>query len=216
MKKSLIVIALSTVAAFSAVAAEFVRPQLVCGKDAQFFRMVAKEILHFNRKPLEAASVKADCDKNNLYLTIAMADDDTLTEATQNQSQLRTFGDAIQIFLKSEKETYLWEFQLAPNGKKSCFFHYGAGRMFYPEPGSAFPDFTVVNKLQNGKWDVSVTIPLSIFRDKGLKFTADEKWTFMIVRHNFSRFHNDRETSSYPQAVHGTSNPEFFGELVLK
>lgn len=216
MKKNLILTALFTIAALSAAAAEFVRPQLVCGKDAQFFRMAAKEAIHFNRKPIESTSVKADCDKNNLYLTLSMVDDDTLTEATDNQTQLRSFGDAIQIFLKAEKETYLWEFQLSPNGKKSCFFHYGAGRMFYPEPGTAFPDFTVANTLKNGKWDVKVTIPLSIFRNKGLKFTADEKWTFMIVRHNYSRFHNERETSSYPQAIHGASNPEFFGELVLK
>lgn len=213
MKKS--IVAVCAVAMLSVSAAEFVRPQLFCGKDAENFRKIARLPEDFNRKPIENTTVKATCDKNNLYLEFTMDDDDTLTEAEKNQTQLRAQGDALQLFFKSEKETFLWEFQLSPNGKKSCFFHYGAGRMFYPEAGSAFPDFKVVNKLAKGKWNVEVTIPLSIFREKGFKFTNDEKWTFMFVRHNYSRFHNERDTSSYPQGIPGTSNPEFFGELVL-
>ena len=213
MKKS--IVAVCAVAMLSVSAAEFVRPQLFCGKDAENFRKIARLPEDFNRKPIENTTVKATCDKNNLYLEFTMDDDDTLTEAEKNQTQLRAQGDALQLFFKSEKETFLWEFQLSPNGKKSCFFHYGAGRMFYPEAGSAFPDFKVVNKLAKGKWNVEVTIPLSMFREKGFKFTNDEKWTFMFVRHNYSRFHNERDTSSYPQGIPGTSNPEFFGELVL-
>lgn len=216
MKNTIFTLAVCALTITGAVAAEFVRPQLVCGKDAQFFRKAAKLPEDFNRKPTEETSVKADCDKNNLYFSISMADDDTLTEAKMDQTQLRSCGDCIQIFLKAEKETWLWEFQISPNGKKSCFFHYGAGRMFYPENGSTFPDFKVKNTLAKGKWDLEIAIPLSIFREKGLKFSKDEKWTFMIVRHNYSRFHNERETSSYPQAIGGASNPQFFGELVLK
>ncbi|MBO7328273.1 MAG: hypothetical protein J6W00_05815 [Lentisphaeria bacterium] len=213
MKKS--IVAICTVAMLGVSASEFIRPQLVCGKGSENFRKVAKLPEDFNRKPIESTSVKASYDKDNLYLEFIMDDDDTLTEAEKNQTQLRSAGDSLQLFFKSEKETWLWEFQLSPNGKKSCFFHYGAGRMFYPEADSKFPDFKVVNKLAKGKWNVNVTIPLSIFREKGFKFTKDEKWTFMFVRHNFSRFHNERDTSSYPQAVHGASNPQFFGELVL-
>ena len=213
MKKT--IVAVCAIAMLGVSAAEFVRPQLVCGKDAENFRKIAKLPEDFNRKPIESTTVKASYDKNNLYLEFAMDDDDTLTEAVKNQTQLRQQGDSLQLFFKSEKETYLWEFQLSPNGKKSCFFHYGAGRMFYPESDSAFPDFKVVNTLAKGKWNVSVAIPLSIFREKGFKFTKDEKWTFMFVRHNYSRFHDDRDTSSYPQAISSTSNPEFFGELVL-
>ena len=215
MKKTIITAITCAVYCFGAAAVEFIRPQLVCGSDGEFFRTVASTPDLFNRKPIESTLVKASYDKNNLYLTFDMDDDDTLTEATKNQTQLRSVGDALQLFLKSEKETWLWEFQLSPNGKKSCFFHYGAGRMFYPDADSSFPDFKVVNKLEKGKWIASVTIPLSIFREKGFKFTKDEKWTFMFVRHNFSRFHNERDTSSYPQAVHRSSDPRFFGELVL-
>jgi hypothetical protein len=213
MKKS--IVAVCAVAMLGVSAAEFVRPQLFCGKGAENFRKLAKLPEDFNRKPIESTAVKASYDKDNLYLEFVMEDDDTLTEAEKNQTQLRSQGDALQLFFKSEKDTFLWEFQLSPNGKKSCFFHYGAGRMFYPEAGSAFPDFKVVNKLAKGKWDVNVTIPLSIFREKGFKFSKDEKWTFMFVRHNYSRFHNERDTSSYPQGIPGTSSPEFFGELVL-
>lgn len=214
--KKLFATTVAAIAITSVYGSEIVRQPLVIGGDAQEFRICASKPEHFNRKPVEAASVTAKCDKDNLYFDISMADNDVLSEAEENQTALRSKGDAIQIFLKSEKNTWLWEFQVAPNGKKSCFFHYGAGRMFYPEAGSEFPDFGVTNTFSNGRWDVKIAIPLTIFKEKGFKFTKDEKWTFMIVRHNFSRFFNERENSSYPQSVGNSANPEYFGELIME
>ena len=69
MKNTIFTLAVCALTITGAVAAEFVRPQLVCGKDAQFFRKAAKLPEDFNRKPTEETSVKADCDKNNLYFS---------------------------------------------------------------------------------------------------------------------------------------------------
>ena len=216
MKKITVFAAIAFVSVASN-ATEIIRGQLG-GRDnsGKEFRIIAKKPEHYNRKPLEPAIVSVRNDKDNLYLSLSMKDNDTLSEAKKDQDTLRNQGDALQIFLKSEKETYLWEFQVNPFGRKSCFFHPGAGRMFYPEPGSRFPDFTVENQLGNGKWDVYIAIPAAIFREKGFKFTNDEKWTIMVVRHNFSRFHNEREISSYPQALANVAYPEYFAELILK
>jgi hypothetical protein len=216
MKKSLIFTMISAAMALYAGESEFIRQELVCGGAAQQFRLNASKPEHFNRKPIEASCVQADNDQNNLYLTITMKDNDIMGEAEKNQSSLGSFGDAVQIFLKSEKETFFWEFQADPFGKKSCFFHPGAGRIFYPEAGSEFPDFTVENTRADGEWKIKITIPLSIFREKGFKFTNDENWTFMIVRHNFSRFNDAKEASSYPQAVGRIYNPDRFGKLIIK
>lgn len=217
MNKSIIFFAVLTVSAFTVTAAEIIRPQLICGGDAQHFRaMVNNDASFFNRKPIEAGAVKADCDRNNLYFTFDMEDNDTISEATQNQVNLSRFGDALQIFLKSEKETYMWEFMISCNGKKSCFFHIGPGRMFYPEADSAFPDFTVKNTISKGKWIAEIAIPLSIFQEKGFKFTNEEKWTFMIVRNNDSRYHSERDNSCFPQSGGRITNPAYFGELVLR
>ena len=216
MKRIIISAAFLIIAANSAIALEIIRPKLFCGGETQYFRKEAGCPDDFNRKPIEATAVTADCDKDNLYLTFDMEDDDTFNSAKLDQDNLGRSGDALQIFLKSEKETYLWEFIVSCNGKKSCFFHMGAGRMFYPEAGSDFPAFNVENTLTAGKWIAKVTIPLSIFREKGFKFTNDEKWTFMLVRTNYSRFHSSRSGSCYPQSGSRTTDPAYFGELVLK
>ena len=218
MKKIVFIFALVATCSFFANAAEIIRPQLVCGGEAKSFfsQIYYSNLKTLNNKPIEAAAVKADCDKDNLYLTFDMEDNDIITEATENQTKLGGFGDAVQIFLKSEKETFLWEFFVSCNGKKSCFFHIGAGRMSYPQADSPFPDFKVENKLSKGRWIAEVTIPLSIFREKGFKFTNDEKWTFMLIRHNDSRFHSERDNACYPQSGGSSSDPAYFGELVLK
>ena len=151
-----------------------------------------------------------------LQFTVVMDDNDVISEAQNDQDALKNKGDAIQIFIKSEKETFIWEFQIAPNGRKSCFFHMGSGRMFYPEAGSAFPEFHVKNTVFKGKWEMVADIPLSIFEAKGFKFSNDEKWTAIVIRHNFSRYNTDREISSYPQTVGNVANPAYYAELILK
>ena len=216
MKKSIVITAVLASAAAFAADNRLIRHTLETSGKAEEFRIVAHEPKHFNRKPSEQSSVKAALDKDNLRLSLTMTDGDIISEAVSDQSALHRFGDAVQIFVKSEKDTYLWEFIFSPKDLKSCFFHLGPGAMFYPAPGSKFPDFTIKNSIKDGVWNAEVTIPLSIFRAKGFKFDKDEKWTVMIVRHNYSRQHASRETSCYPQAVSNTADPDYFAELVIK
>lgn len=216
MKKSLIYAIMCATFVLSAGEAEYVRQELAAGGDIQHFRINANLPEQFNRKPLEAGSVKFDCDEKNLYFTITMADNDLVSEAENDQSPLRNLGDAIQIFLKSEKDTYIWEFQVDSQAHRSYFFHQGPGRIFYPNEATGTPDFSVENTITDGQWITKITIPLSIFKAKGFDFTDAENWTFLIVRHNFSRFNDAKETSSYPQVVGNMYNPARFGRLILK
>lgn len=213
MKNSITIIFAATLMAFALQAAEYIRPTLISGKDSVYFRIKPQKTEDFNCMPREKASVKFNTDKNNLYFYFDLTDDDVICEATSNQSRLQSFGDALQIFLKADQETFLWEFMIAPNGKKSCFFHPGAGMMFYPEVNSEFPDFPVENIIADGKWQAKVSIPKTIFKEKGIKFDQ-ATWNFMLVRYNFSRYQNtSRETSCYPQTGGSVSNPDFFGKL---
>lgn len=216
MKKSTVLTILLAGTAVFAADNRLIRHTLEAGGQAGEFRITAGKPEHFNRKPSEQSSVKATVDKDNLHLCLTMTDGDIISEAVSDQSSLHRFGDAVQIFIKSQKETYLWEFIFSPKNLKSCFFHLGPGAMFYPEVGSKFPEYTVKNSIKDGIWRADVSIPLSIFRAKGFKFDKDEKWTIMIVRHNYSREHAQRETSSYPQAVGNTADPDYFAELIIK
>ncbi len=216
MKKHLIcsLFALCTVASYAD--GTLIRHQLSTDGKCEQFRSIAKKPEDFNRCPSEKSAVKVTCDKNVLRFSVVMDDNDVICEAQKDQDALKNLGDAIQIFIKSEKETFIWEFQIAPNGKKSCFFHMGSGRMFYPEAGSAFPAYNVKNTISKGKWEMVAEIPLTIFKAKGFKFTSDEKWTAIVVRHNFSRYNTEREISSYPQTVGNVANPNYYAELILK
>lgn len=215
MKKSLIFSAVCAAATLCAADNGLIRNKLVAGETEEF-RIVANKPELFNRRPLDGTTVKINCDKNNLYLKFEMVDGDIISEAKENQSSLSNFGDAVRIFLKSADKPELWEIVFSPKDLKSCFFHLGAGAMFYPAPGSAFPDFTVKNSVKNGVWKADVTIPLSIFREKGFKFDKSEKWHIMIVRRNFSRLHTQPEVSSYPQAIGNVADPNYYAELVIK
>lgn len=215
MKKSLIFTAVCAAAALSAADNGLIRNKLVAGETEEF-RIVANKPELFNRRPLDGSTVKMNCDKNNLYIKLEMADGDIISEAKENQSSLNRFGDAVRILLKPADKSDLWEFVFSPNNLKSCFYHLGAGAMFYPLPGSEFPDFTVKNNIKNGVWKAEVTIPLSIFRAKGLKFDKSEKWHIMLVRRNFSRLHVQPEESSYPQAIGNAANPDYYAELVME
>ncbi|MBE6356458.1 MAG: hypothetical protein E7058_05015 [Lentisphaerae bacterium] len=215
MKKSFIFTAVCAAAALSAADNGLIRNKLVAGETEEF-RLVANKPELFNRRPLDGSKVKMDCDKNNLYLKLEMVDGDIISEAKENQSPLNRLGDAVRVFLKPADKTDMWEIVFAPNNLKSCFYHLGPGAMFYPEPGSAFPEFTVKNSIKNGVWSADVTIPLSIFRAKGFKFDKSEKWHIMIVRRNFSRLHSLPEESSYPQAIGNVAFPDYFAELITK
>lgn len=214
MKKTIAVL-ISFMAIFNAVqAAKYVRPVLRCGGEPAYFRIRPSRVEDFNCTPREMTSVKVDIDAENLYLYFDMVDDDTFSEAQMDQTRLNSFGDALQLFFKAEKETGLWEFFISPNGKKSCFFHLGAGMMFYPAAGSKFPDFSVCNTVKDGKWQAKVTIPKALFKEKNIDFDSNQ-WKFMFVRHNRSRYATEGEISCYPQSQR-LSNPDFFGTFETK
>ena len=214
MKKSIILLAATTFAVHALMGAEFVRQELRCGKKENF-RMQVRKPENFNCRPIESSTVKASFNGKELQLILNMTDSDIFNEAKEDQTSLPKYGDAVTIFLKSRKATWLWEFIVAPNGKRACFFHPGAGRMFYTA-GGKFPEFTVQNNIVKGQWQSVISIPVKIFQDKGLNFTPADQWTIMIVRNNYSRFLPEKEVSSYPQSPAGTSNPKYFADLIIK
>ena len=213
MKKVLIMLT-AAFAIFTLDAKVFVRRALVCG-EAENFRVTVKRAEDFNCRPVEGGKVKVECDGKTLKFILDMIDSDIFNEAEKDQVNLSSSGDSVTILLKSEKDTWLWEFIVSPNGKRSCFLHPGAGRMFYPELKEK-PGFSVKNAITQGNWLCEVTIPQDLFKAKGLSLNAKDQWKVMIVRRNYSRFLPEKETSCYPQYPGIASNPDYFADLIIK
>jgi hypothetical protein len=210
--KKIIILCLAA-AAITAHANEYIRHKLVSNGQAESFRMIAEIPQDFNLKPLENSNVRFIADKDAIRFIVTMIDNDLISEATKDQARHYQQGDALQIFIKPANDCTLWEFSIASNGKKGVFIHSGAGAMFY-DFTKCGPEFSVKHSFSKGLWTAEITIPYSVFKEKGFDFTKNA-WHFSVVRHNVSRNLPNREISSYPQGVKNASDPRFFGELVF-
>ena len=124
-------------------------------------------------------------------------------------------GDAVQVFIKSENGTQLWEVLAAPGSRKSCFFHWGAGRMFYPAATETAPfDAEVKTVKTAGGWRAEIVFPLAEIA-KQHKLDSQSGWTVQTMRHHYGRNISRRDSSGFPQAVKTPSDPRRFGKLFM-
>ncbi len=199
--------------AFFARAGEIVRVQLEPEKEYQFL-MLAKLPNDFNRLPQEDATVKFKRDAKNLYISVDMLDADTVSESVSDQTNLTKFGDSLQIFIKPEKDSRLWELMTDVKNRKSCFFHWGTGRMiYYPAPSAPAPvKISAKSEKTTAGWKSEIVFPLAEAA-KANNIPADAVWNIMVVRHNCGSNLNIKDTASFPQAVGKENNPARFARL---
>ena len=202
-------------AALLATAAErqIIRTKIQPGKKYSFLR-IAKLPDDFNALPSEGAKASFKRDAQNLYISVNMVDADPVSESTADQTILQKTGDALQIFIKPAHDSRLWEVLADCNGKKSCFFHWGAGRMFYPGADAAPPVKIAAKSTKTATgWQCDITFPIAEVA-KAQKFPADTVWTIMIVRFNYGKNLPTREISCFPQVVRNESDPVRFGVIM--
>ena len=200
-------------AAFFARAGEIVRVRLEPGKEYQL-RKLAKLPADFNRLPEEDSTVKYRRDAKNLYITVDMIDADTVSESSRDQTNLIKFGDSLQIFIKPEKDTRLWEVMSDVKNRKSCFFHWGAGRMiYYPAPDAPAPvKISAKSEKTAAGWKSEIVFPIAEVA-KVNNIPADAVWHIMILRYNIGSNLPTKDISCFPQAVINESDPARYAIL---
>ena len=177
------------------------------------FTVVAQLPQEFNKLAVEDATVTYRQDGGDLCIAVEMSDGDVVTEAVADQTALNKLGDTVQIFIKPENSTHLFEVQAAPGNRKSCFFHWGAGRMFYPAATEAAPFDAKVKTVKTASgWRAEIVFPLA---EVAKKYRLEPKgaWTVQAVRHHYGSNLSRRDTSGFPQAVKNVSDPRRFGRL---
>ena len=199
--------------AWSVEAGEIVPAEIRCGVA---YPLVVNASLpnDLNVLPVEPAAVTFAQDAQSIRITVDMTDADVLSESVSDQTQLQRTGDAVQILLSPENDTRLWEIFVDAANRKSCFFHWGPGRMFYPPATDAPPvAITAVSVKTAAGWKTDVTFPAAeVLRKQNLP--ADRVWRVMVVRYNFGRNLSRRDVSCFPQAVRVVSDPSRFGRIV--
>ena len=197
-----------------AVPGEIVR-QDIAENTAYPFMVVAQFPQDYNKLAVEAAAVSYRQQGGELNITVDMSDGDVVSEAVADQTVLNKFGDAVQIFIKPADRTMLWEIQAAPGNRKSCFFHWGAGRMFYPAATETAPFDAKVKTVKTAAgWKAEISFPLAEIA-KQHQLDPKGAWTVMAVRHHYGRNLSRRDSSAFPQAVKTVSDPRRFGKLFL-
>lgn len=200
-------------AAVCADAGRIVREELVPGKEYRFLTL-AKLPNDFNRLPVEDATVKFKRDAGNLCISVNMLDADTVSESTKDQTNLIRLGDSLQIFIKSDKDTRLWEVMTDVNDRKSCFFHWGVGRMInYPAPEVPAPvKICAKSEKTASGWKSEIVFPLAEVA-KANNIPADAVWSVMVLRYNCGSNLVTRDISCFPQAVIKEADPARYAIL---
>lgn len=213
MKKHLLTIIFCT-AALTLAAAErqIVREKIFPGVKNQLL-ITAKLPADFKVLPQENSYFSYTKDDQNLYLSMEMIDGDVVNESVADQASLQKTGDAVQFFIKTAGDNRLWEVIADASGHKSCFFHWSAGRMFYPASGTPAPLKITVKSVKNAAgWRSDIVFPFAEAA-KSQNLPADAQWHIIAVRYNYGKNISNREVSTFPQAVRFETDPARFGVL---
>lgn len=212
MKMMMFFAVLGSSIVLAAAPGSILREKIQNGKTYSLFR-VAKLPADLHVLDQEEGKVTFYYDKKNLRVSIVLMDADIVSESPGDQEQQSKFGDTVRIFVKPAAGTEFWEIYVDSKGHKSCFFHWGPGRMFYPPATEAAP-LKIQAKTGRiaGGWKCEVVFPLSQAA-KSRNLPANTIWHVMAGRHNYGANLDFRYSSSYPQAVNTAVDIARFGEL---
>lgn len=167
---------------------------------------------HYGDKTLAATQAKLLYDKDFLYVSAVMQDDDIVAFGKRDQQIHCTEGDVFEIFLKPENANHYWEIHITPAGRCAVLFYPSRGYHFLP--GIVMPSTRPLKKIKykvnvNGTlnknddkdkfWSVEAAIPLAELAAAGVPFDTQNQWRILFGRYNFSKYQTLCELTSFPE-----------------
>lgn len=180
-----------------------------------------------DKKVIEPATVRLLWSNKYLYVRIDAIDSDIVAQSTKDQDYLFVQGDTVEIFLKPEGVPYYWELYGDVSNHKTAIFIPSRGRLGLPNNRSPKADMELTVKTQcNGTlndmsdhdkgWMMVVQIPVSGLTRYGAEFKPGAKWTFCLVRYNYSQYLPMWERTVYPGLSNEPHLYEEFANIVLE
>jgi hypothetical protein len=167
---------------------------------------------HYGNRVLSPGYVKMLHNRNYLYISAVMQDDDIIAYGKRDQQIHCTEGDVFEIFLKPENANHYWEIHITPAGHCAVLFYPSRGYHFLP--GIVMPSTRPLKKIKykvnvNGTlnkntdkdkfWSVEAAIPLAELAAAGVPFDAQNQWRILFGRYNFSKYQTLCELTSFPK-----------------
>jgi len=170
--------------------------------------------------PQEGSQIRLLADEKNLYINVEMTDSDLLSEP--GKGYLQQSSDAVVVVLRPLESTGFFHIECAPDKRVSCTFVPGGGVVNLMSASQEFPvqpsvEVALKGTLNQDKdrdqaWSVVLTIPvqkmLEELRKQGIPVRAEDGWSLLVGRKNFSRYLDKTELSGFPQPA-----PNFFDNI---
>jgi hypothetical protein len=180
-----------------------------------------------DKKVFEKTTVRLLWSRKFLYVRFDAIDSDIVAQSTKDQDYLFVQGDAVEIFLKPEGAPYYWELYGDVSNRKTCIFIPSRGLLGLPKNRSVKPDMelkvetknkgTLNNKSDRDKgWTMVVKIPVAGLIRHGANFKSGAKWTFCVVRYNYSKYLPMRERTVFPKLSGEPHLYEDFAQMVIE
>jgi hypothetical protein len=155
----------------------------------------------------EPGEVRICWNETFLYIGARLTDSDIVAQGDQDQLHHYMLGDALEVFLKPENETWYWELYGTPTGKKTAFFWPGRGWLGLPTSEKGAIDFKAAascdgtaNKWEDRDrgWCVELAIPAKALTEHGEAWGVGAAWRLLVGRYNYSRYLSNRELAMAP------------------
>ena len=165
----------------------------------------------FGGRVLSPGYVKMLHDKDFLYVSAVMQDDDIIAFGKRDQQIHCTEGDVFEIFMKPENANHYWELHITPAGRCAVLFYPSRGYHFLAN--IVMPQIRPLKNIKykvsvNGtlnknddidkSWTVEAAIPLAELAAAGVPFDSKNQWRILFGRYNFSKYQPICELSSFP------------------
>ena len=174
--------------------------------------------------PLERGYFKVKYDADFLYVLAVLDDEDVVQTSREDQALACETGDVIEVFLKPEDKSAVWELYGTPWSKVTT--------LFYPWPGHSYRDqqkfvpgikaaalTREVDDPEKDKsgWTIEMAIPRELIEQTGGTFAPDKEWRILLCRYNYGKNLPSRQISSTPRLPRTNHQlTEYYAKLKFK
>ena len=179
--------------------------QLTRAADWGYEKLQPRQRKREDTTPLERGFFKVKYDDRFLYVLAVLDDEDVVQTSREDQALACETGDMIEVFLKPEDKSAVWELYGTPWSKVTTIFYPWPGHSFrYQQkfvPGikaSALAREVADPEKDKAGWTIEMAIPRELIERTGGTFAPDKEWRILLCRYNYGKNLPSRQISSTP------------------
>jgi len=199
--------------------------QLARAKDWGYDGLLPRQRKREDTTPFERGFFKVKYDSEYLYVLGSFDDAEVFQTGRENQLLFSDTGDVIEVFVKPEDKSAVWQFCATPWNNISTRFYPWAG---YGDDSQTLvdgvkvaaavrnPDAGGENEAKAG-WDVEMAISRSLIEQAGGVFVPGGEWRILLGRYNGGANLPSRQISSTPRLPRTDHRlTEYYSKLKFK